>query len=808
LTNPRPRLFLEIGLICLAAILLEVSYTRVFSFKLVYYFTYVIIGLALLGLGAGGVLVALLPGLRRATPARLLPALALLGGGSILGGYFVIARVQLNAFDLIQHAFGGEGRFLVELARLVVLCVVLFLPFLVAGIAVSTILVSDPERVGRLYAADLLGAGIGCALAVPLMATIAPPGCVLLAGAIMSASGLRLAATHARGLRLPLAAVALAGVGAALFATRLPDVVPDRLKTMSPQHHPKTVFSRWSPVFRVDLLDSDLVRSIGLLLSHDGMWGAILPRYDGNPASLVRYDADERSIPFRVLPPRPRVAIIGAAGGNEILASLHFDAAHVTAVELNPVTVSLVREHFKDHIGRVAEDPRVTLLNAEGRSFFMRTSEQFDLVWFVAPDSYAAMNAATSGAFVLSESYLYTAEMIEESLRHLSDQGIVCAQFGEVNFDEKPNRTARYLGTAREALRRFGIDDFPRHVLVATSPGFAFTISNILIKRTPFTPEEVQRFTAAVGGVKDARVRYPSSEGAGHPVDAVITSSPDELRTWYGSYPFDVRPVTDDGPFFWHFVPFRSALRPGGGIAASSVEEGMGERLLLLLLGVVSVFAAVVLLTPLLLRREVWRAIPHKRHTALYFAALGLGFMFLEVSLIQRLTLFLGYPTYSLSVTLFAILVSTGIGSALSERSLPDHRQAVTRLLGVLAVLVAFYLLALPPLTRACIGWPLAARIALTTAVLAPLGLCLGMFMPIGLRSVARLSPHSGEYVAWAWAVNGFCSVVASILSTMCSMAFGFDAVMVIAVCIYAVGVLALRRVPVVEARPAAAAAA
>jgi hypothetical protein len=805
----RPRLFLEIALICLAAILLEVSYTRVFSFKLVYYFTYVIIGLALLGLGAGGVLVAMLPGLRRTSPERLLPVLALLGAVFVLAGYFVVARVQLNAFDLIQDAFSGQPRFVVELARLLLLCTVLFLPFLIAGLAVSTILASDPQQVGRLYASDLVGAGIGCALAVPLMSTIAPPGCVLLAGAITGAAGLRLSRTYAPALRVPLAIVTLAGVVAALFATHLPDVVPDRLKTMSPQQGPHTVFSRWSPVFRVDVLDSDLIRSVGLLLSHDGMWGAVLPRYDGNPASLARYDADERSIPFQVLPPLPRVAIIGAAGGNEILASLHFDASRVTAVELNPVTVSLVREHFADHIGHVAEDPRVSLVNAEGRSFFMRTPEQFDLVWFVAPDSYAAMNAATSGAFVLSESYLYTAERLEEALRHLSDQGVICAQFGEVHFDDKPNRTARYLGTAREALHRLGIDDFQRHVLVATSPGFAFTISTILLKRTPFTPAEVQRFTEAVGRIKDARVRYPSADGAAHPVQAVINSSPDALRTWYQSYPFDVRPVTDDGPFFWHFVPFSRTLRASSNpLAPSSVEEGMGERLLLVLLVVVSVFAAIVLLAPLLVRRDVWHTIPHKAHAAAYFAALGLGFMFLEVSLIQRLTLFLGYPTYSLSVTLFALLISSGIGSALSERMAGDHRRTLVRLLGVLAVLVVFYLLALPALTRAGIGWPLPGRIALTVVVLAPLGLCLGMFMPIGLRTIADLTPYSGEYVAWAWAVNGFCSVVASILSTVCSMAFGFNAVMVIAVGIYGLGVIALRRVPLVEARAAASAAA
>src|SRR5262249_10017175 len=158
--------------------------------------------------------------------------------------------------------------------------------------------------------------------------------------------------------------------------------------------------------------------------------------------------------------------------------------------------------------------------------------------------------------------------------------------------------------------------------------------------------------------VRDSQVRFPSQEGDGHPVQAVISSSPEALRTWYERYPFDVRPVTDDGPFFWHFVPFSRVLRStNAAIAPISVGEGMGERVLLVLLLVVSVFAALVLLSPLLLRRDVWRAIPNKRHAAIYFAALGLGFMFLEVSLIQRLTLFLGYPTYSLSVTLFALLV-------------------------------------------------------------------------------------------------------------------------------------------------------
>src|SRR5205814_2607503 len=162
----------------------------------------------------------------------------------------------------------------------------------------------------------------------------------------------------------------------------------------------------------------------------------------------------------------------------------------VTGVELNPATYGLLTHVYAKLTGNLAENPRVTLLNGDGRWFMKQTSDQYDLIWFVAPDSYAAMNAATSGAFVLSESYLYTQEMVAESLRHLADGGIVCMQFGEIDFERKPNRTVRYLTTAREALGRAGIADFDRHVLVATSPSFG-SLSTILLARDPFRTEDV-----------------------------------------------------------------------------------------------------------------------------------------------------------------------------------------------------------------------------------------------------------------------------------------------------------------------------
>jgi len=340
--------------------------------------------------------VSLVPRLRAIGTPRLLAGLALAGALGVAVGYAVVATVQVNAFEMIGGAGSDDPRpALREAGKLVAVSAALFAPFLCAGIAIAAVFAAHPARVNRLYFADLLGAGLGCAASVPLMVALSPPGCVMVAGACFALSGLRVARAGARALLVPLAlaAAALGAIGVA-GTERLPEPIVDGTKSMQPKGRPPVLFSRWSPVFRVDVLDSPLVKDQGYVLAHDGMWGSILPRVDGTPAALARYETDPRAIPFAVVPPRPTVTIVGAAGGNEILASRHWNAARVTAVELNPVTVSLLADHFRDFTGRMADDPRVTLVNAESRAFFDATTERSDLVWFVAPDSYAAMNAA------------------------------------------------------------------------------------------------------------------------------------------------------------------------------------------------------------------------------------------------------------------------------------------------------------------------------------------------------------------------------------------------------------------------------
>lgn len=798
-TGPdRPR-HLEIFAIALAGLLLEIAYTRVISFKIFYYYTYFVIGLALLGVGSGAVLLTVSERVKRTSTDALL-RVGLIGGSVVVAvGYLVAARTPVATRDIWDYGTASSVR---NLFTLTVVCLAIFASFLVVGIMISAILGRASTGIGRLYFADLAGAGVACLVAVPLLDTVGAPSAIFLAGSILAATG----AWVARRSQRRLVPVALVLAALSFVPMLVPDEVPlpivDDFKTqiVEAQH------SEWNAVFRVDAAEfGDKV-----LLFHDSLIGSAIYQWDGDVASLSRFDADPRSFPFSVAEQPDRVLLIGAAGGHEVLTSLYYDAGHVDAVELNPVTHRLVEDDYAEYTGGLAAREDVSWLQGDGRSFLSRTDHEYDLIWYPAPDSYAATNAATAGAFVLSESYLYTVESIEESFEHLTPDGVLVAQFGEQNFGLKPNRTSRYVSSARAALGNLGIDDPSGHMVVLTSPyeGSVFRNATILVKTTPFTDTEVAAIAAQAEAVQGSVIEYrPGTAGDANPIAAIATLEPAELDRWYDGYAYDVRPVSDDGPFFWHFARFGDVVRNiGDPIDREDFEDTTGERVLLLLLALTVVLGIVFLLAPFLAVRRTWTALPAKGRSAAYFGALGFGFMLFEISLIQRLTLFLGYPTYSLTVTLAALLIFTGVGAALSARTTRRPGRAVLGLAVAISLLTAFYLWGLPEITDALFDAGLPARVAVTFVVLAPLGLCLGTFMPVGLTKVASLTDHPTEYVAWGWAVNGFASVVGATLTTVVAMSFGFDVALGLGLLVYLGALVALRALLAVEpARPLAA---
>jgi hypothetical protein len=786
--------YAEIFAVSFAGLLLEVSYTRIISFKFYYYWVYLVIGLALLGIGAGGVLVAVSKRLRRQPTEQLVLVQLLLGAGAVGVGYIVVAKIRVDTLKIWTY----ESDTFKNLALLLVVCLAIFISFLPIGVILSTLFGRKPERIGRLYFFDLVGAGIACAVVVSLISWIGPPATIFLGGVTLAIAAVGLAARRrSRLVALGLVLVGVLGVYV-VKPGQLPAIAPDAGHINVAVTKP--IYSAWSPIFRIDVVKANNTR----LFYDDGVLGSVMYRWNGKQSTLKNFgfDRDPRALPFDVLGMRPgSTAIIGAAGGHEVLAALYFHASHIDAVELNPITVKLVTTTFADYDGHLAQNPRVHYILGDGRSFLARTSQKFNLIWYTAPDSYSATNAATASASVLSESYLYTTQAIIATLKHLRPNGIMAAQFGEIDFAKRPNRTTRYVSTVRQALTQMGVRDPASHIMVSTAPptGVLAGLSTILVKATPFTPSQVDSFVRGIPAVRGSVLRYaPGRVVTPTPVSRVITLPPARLKKYYASYPFQVSPVSDNQPFFWHFARFSTVIanffQPLGRQAyLFDQEDSIGERVLLLLLGIAVLLALVFLLLPFLAIRGIWVQLPRKGATAVYFAAIGFGFIFFEIALIQRLVLFLGYPSYSLTVTLASLLIFVGVGALLSGRWRQRIRRAPWLLFVAVAGLTAYYLFGLPPTTDALLQLPLAARVPIAFGLLAPLGVCLGMFMPLGLGTVASLSPHAREYVAWSWAVNGFASVAGSVLATIVAMTYGLNSVLFLALVAYAVALVSVR---------------
>ena len=772
-----------------AALLIEISYTRIISYKLFYYYVYLVIGLALLGVGAGAVLVTASKRLRAASTERILFWSFVLGAGATVVAYLVIALTRIDTLAVWLYGTTASDKSLVALC---ILCVSLFVSFVPAGIVAATLFGREPEGIGGLYFADLIGAGIACAVVIYVISSLGAPATVMLAAAVMAAGAIWVALPMNRAL----AGLASLVLIACVVSTAAPGILPaqrlDTSKTAIPNG--ALAYSGWGPVLRVDLARAPGYPDV-LDLYHDGILGASIERWNGKYSDLAHYDfgQDSRSMPFRVLGASPKQeAVIGAAGGHEVLASLFYGAGHIDAVELNPLTVHLVTDTYANFDGHLAQNPHVSYINADGRSYMARSHQQYNLIWYPAPDSYAASSGALSTAYVLSESYLYTTNGVQKMIQHLTKNGIYVAQFGE--DDERYFlRTGRFVATARQALANLGITDPGAHILVAATPNSfldGIPLSTIMVKRSSFTPAEVQRFLGSAAAVPKTTIL--SAEGQpvkSNPVSDVVNTPSSRLGSFFAAYPYNITPTTDNDPYFYHFARYGSvASKIFSPLSSLDRENAVGERVLLLLLAVSIIAATALLLLPFVAIRDIWKKLPRKRLSAVFFAGVGLGFIFFEITLMQLLNLFLGFPTYALTITLMSLLVFTGLGALASQR-VKRGTHVIPRLLAVLVALTLFYIFGLGPMTDALQGSPLAARIIIAFIVIAPLGLCLGMFMPIGLGEIARLGEFPQQYVAWGWAVNGFASVAGSALATILAMTFGFHWVLFFGLVCYAIAV-------------------
>jgi hypothetical protein len=768
-----------------ALLMTELALTRIFSVTMFYHFAFLAISIALFGLSASGVFVYVT---RRRLAARdtreLLSLGAIVHAGATLLALACLVHIRIELIYSWENAL-----------RLVAIYLLATLPFFTGGAVISLAFARLTERINTLYASDLLGAAAGCLVLVPLLNLLGAPAVVISAAALAGAASILFALPAARR-RAAKAALLVIGIPGALQLAGLGlfDVV-----YMKGYESNQLLFSKWNSFSRIGVYDR---------AHHD--W-SLSPKYAGKPppslfmdidasastpivrgtgniedAGYLRYELTAVAYHLAQRPEGFSALVIGPGGGRDVLSALLFGASRVQGVEINPIIVrDVMLDKFRDYSGNLYAHPKVTVHVEDGRSFVRRSRERYDVIQGSLVDTWAATSA---GAYTLTENSLYTVEAFGDYLDHLTDNGLLTITRWMVDG-------LRLISLAQQACAERGLDA-KQHLAIVRHAN----VATFILKRSPFTPQEVQRLQqvtdrlgfvllyapgiAAPAGVKE----LPEMKNAGTSVNdyrsLILAADPPRFLA---AYPFDVSATTDDRPFFFHTTRLADQLR---GAFGRSMLFGGGLHALLTLFTISAVLVLAFIIGPLALSGE--RPGPGWAGWLAYFSALGAGFMLLEVALLQRFVLLLGHPVYSLTVTLFSLLLGTGLGSLISRR-VPLERVAVVtgRVLLAAALAAVAAAFALGSVVDFAMPWPLAARMGVAAAVLVPIGVLLGMGLPGGMRLLHSARP---EIVAWGWGMNGAFSVVGATGAIFIAMNWGFLVTLLAGALTYvlAAGLLAL----------------
>lgn len=785
--------------VSLATLLLELSLTRVMSVALWYHFGFLIVSTALLGFGASGVALATSPRLRERTDLDLaLTWAGLLFGLTTVAGFWLLQRIPVDPLGVLSDR---RQLVLVPLAS-----VILAAPFFCSGLALALLFTRGTDQIHRLYAADLAGAAAGCGLPVLVMPWAGGSGSIMVAAALGLGAAALFGARRQRALAL---AAVLAGSALVLAAPRADLWLPIRVTSAKVPLPFPPIHTEWNTFSRIDVIERPARPAQGFPAMRRFIFDlgtAATGSPDLGPdvrAFLAAHpgDADYRSGIAYVGKPHPSVLVLGSGGGSEVVDALHFGARAVTAVEVNPIITRLVQGEMRTFWGGLFQQPEVHLVTEEGRSFVHRSREHYDAIISVHTISNAAV---ASGALAMAEDYVLTREAFEDYLDHLTEDGIIY-------FTRPEPHLARLAATAREALAARGVNEAASRVLVYRvlpddwerehfGAGRQAFEAGLLVKRSPFTPTELTGIRALLGIAGDSTA---SAEILYSPGDSIAPSIYREILTtadlpgFYRAQPRQLRPATDDRPFFNHHTRWSSLDRAT--IAGLLQEKPLGSMLLgdrplaevslLVLLGQAGLVAAVLILLPLLVAGSPGAAVRARWRYLTYFGALGFGFVLVEVALLSQFTLLIGRPVYTYAVVLASLLLFTGMGAWLSGRVTGDPRRALRRLLPLAAILILATAWVRPQAAEAALGLPLQWRVGTAILLLLPLSLTLGTLFPLGLRLVAG---DSRALVPWAWGVNGFLTVLGTIVAQILGMTFGFSVVLLVSTASYLLALLTL----------------
>lgn|GEM_PF-2802446 len=753
----------------------ELFITRIFSAIFSYHFSFMAVSLALFGLGASGLYYQKLArsGLASDSFYASLDRWSCYFSLSMLLFLFVTFVVPLSFYSKLPQSLCLIGMFFLA-----------SLPFFSGGLMICSLLDRFRNHSGQVYCYDLLGGAIACVVTISVMNSLGPSNGLLLLCLLAAIAGAVLASQG--GVAKPIS------LWISIFIVFL--LVLNLSTRMIRMHHV------YSGSFKdTTLVENDFWNAFSRISVVYGTTNKAVPFYriviDTGADTWVFPSSQEPWYPSLVafsLRPEGDFVIIGSGGGSDLRCALRYSPSRVDCVEINPIMIELIKGPLAEFCGDPYRKPGVNVFVEDGRSFMERSDRKYDVCVLTLVDTYASVS---TGAYALTENNLYTMESLDAYLSRLKPGGVLSiARWGFENV--------RLLVMLREALKKRGVTDPGKHVFIFGP--HHLKILSILVKTTPFTEDEITQMESMVGKRGFAVYYRPGNPKSDSVLDYILNNG--SLDALYRSASLDISPSTDNRPFFFQHWKLMKALPDPSidslvlpwadppltslrDLGRESPEGVKAPRVVLCLLLVISIVITLVFTGGAIVSLS---GVPSRVAKSLYFASLGIGFMVIEICLAQSFILFLGHPVYAVSATIFALLVSGAIGSALTEKiGCSSLRKA--QLFAAAVVIGAAIILAVvrPALVEHFFAAPLIVRALLSILMIAPLGIAMGMLFPLGLR---RLSECPEGTVPWMWAINGSTSVLGSVLAVICAVFFGFKITLFMGACCYACAlILALK---------------
>lgn len=797
------KISLGLLIIAMTTLMVELALVRVFDVIWHSNMAYMIITMVMFCFGLSGVFLSLWPVTSREKVNRILTILAVLFGIAVIAPLPVLNNLPIDFNSFYAAPIKTSFLFLLMYFFLV-------LPFFIAGMILTILFSSYSDKIQRLYFWDLLGAAIGCLILIPFLPIIGPGGVLFIGGGLGFISAALF--SNQKNISLFLSVCGLILFVIPFYKSFTADDLAGRYFEF--KHHiakrgvkadiarGRLEASFWDPISKVDIIDQKRWKHVAydggtqssFIFPFDGDYKALresLPKSTnknfGGQNVYISHAIKEGS--------NPSVLVIGSAAGQETKAALTFGASHVDAVEMVGFVLKSGKEIYQDYNGGIYTNPKVSTHRAEGRSFLRSTNKKYDIIQIYSNHTSSSI-AAGSGA--MATTYLQTSDAYKEYFTHLSDDGIL-----HINHHVYP----RMVTTAAKAWKDLGRTDFRKHVLVFSVKNVRENLPTLLIRMTPWKESEVAELRSWFWGHTEL-VEDPFK-----PENSMLSDefySGELSQKTLNQVPFRVMAATDDRPYFnflrkeWvnydrgypeNYMDYSTAaLLSAQYVVRSPKTNKYEDRLiptdvvhLFVTSGASIIFACIFILLPLLFARAGRVQWPYKFHSLGYFSCLGAGFIMIELVLIQIFMKLIGFPLYTYSVVVFALLVAAGLGSYTSNVLKITSKKLWSLPFAGVVISTALFLLIYQPYFTYFLTMPLLTRILAAIVLLVPPGFFMGMCFPLGILTIK--DQPSGA-VAWAWGMNGLFTVIGGILSVIVSIYLGFTSTLIFGMLIYVLAYL------------------